>query len=172
MPFARTTPSFQDSRLPTDTVLELSKTPYRLRPCTLIPGTTLVRPLHFVVSLDCLLVRWWYLCPLSLSPPGILHGWHGALLLTGELLAWCTWSNSTISTLLLSPLSLRRTVLLDVVVCHRTVLSILLRKLVVCVVGIFCDDVPGVKQAGKETETAECEIDQAVSGADAALDPY
>lgn len=37
--------------------------------------------------------------------------------------------------------------------------------------GVLCDDVPGVQEAGDDAEDAEEDVDDGVGGADAALDP-
>jgi hypothetical protein len=37
--------------------------------------------------------------------------------------------------------------------------------------GVLCDDVPGVQEAGQEAEDSEADVDEGVGAADAALDP-
>ncbi len=61
--------------------------------------------------------------------------------------------------------------LVDMIVSHRAPLATVLRKTVVVGLGELGDDVPGVEEAGNETETAERDIDEGVCGAEAALDP-
>lgn len=61
--------------------------------------------------------------------------------------------------------------LVDMIVIHRAPLATVLRKTVVVGLGELGDDVPGVEEAGNETETAERDIDEGVCGAEAALDP-
>lgn len=41
----------------------------------------------------------------------------------------------------------------------------------VVAIGIFCDDVPGMEEAGDETKHAEEDVDEGVCRADASLDP-
>lgn len=61
----------------------------------------------------------------------------------------------------------------DVVVGNIAPLAfgVLLRNGGVGLVGVQVDDVPGVQQAGEETETAEEDVYEAVSAAEAAFDP-
>jgi len=39
-------------------------------------------------------------------------------------------------------------------------------------VRVFCNYIPGVDEARKEAETAECDVDETISRADTTLDPY
>lgn len=61
-----------------------------------------------------------------------------------------------------------------VVICRGAVGAALtvLDSLVRVRLGVFEDDVPGVEEAGEETETAERDVDERVCAAYPALDPY
>lgn len=61
--------------------------------------------------------------------------------------------------------------MLDIVVCHAAAIGFLV-DLLVCWVGIFGDDVPGVDETGEEAQAAESDVDEGVGRAETALDPY
>jgi hypothetical protein len=58
--------------------------------------------------------------------------------------------------------------LLNIVVCHTAAIGFLV-DLLVCRVGVFSDDVPGVDETGEE---AESDVDEGVGRAETALNPY
>lgn len=67
----------------------------------------------------------------------------------------------------------RRRALLDVIVGHTPILAPLcvLRGLGVGWIRVEVDYVPGVQEAGKDTETAKGEVNEGVCAAEASLDP-
>lgn len=60
---------------------------------------------------------------------------------------------------------------LDVDVGNTASFWVLGQGLVFRDVGVFADDVPGVEKAGKETKTAEGEVDERINGTEPGLDP-
>jgi hypothetical protein len=71
-------------------------------------------------------------------------------------------------------LSASRLVVCDYVVSRALVVAALAVRdalVLLAVLGVLEDDVPRVEQAGKYAETAECDVDERVCRADAALDP-
>lgn len=62
----------------------------------------------------------------------------------------------------------------DDIVCGASVATLAAVDLLVLLVlvGVLQDNVPGVQEAGQKSEAAECDVDDGVSAADALLDPY
>lgn len=75
-----------------------------------------------------------------------------------------------IALVLTSPLAARS--LVDIIVRHRAPLAAILRQAVVVRLRVFRDDVPGVHQAGDETQAAEREVDEGVGAAETSFHPY
>lgn len=74
--------------------------------------------------------------------------------------------------LLLLLLSLRGAIRLNIDVCDAAAgLGILREDVVGLQLGVLGDDVPGVQEAGDETEHTEEDVDERVGGAEAGLDP-
>lgn len=62
-------------------------------------------------------------------------------------------------------------VVVTVVVAVSAVLWVLGERVIEILVGVFGDDVPGVDEAGEETEHAEEDVDEGVGGAETCLYP-
>jgi len=121
--------------------------PRRLTRAALLPSTILSRPRHALRSLHI---------PLLLSSKAP----HATSLLTGELPAARSIRHGAIPRL---SLSASRLVVRDYVVrCALVVAALAVCDALVLLVvfGVLQDDVPGVEQAGKYAETAECDVDE------------